>query len=82
MFRKKHNDNANDDYNMMKDKLEVGRVCCHILTGAIVKYVKRAARSDDDDDDNSAKTVIILLLNYTFLELEAGVLTGYIDRCS
>ena len=61
VFRKKHNDNANDDYNMMKDKLEVGRVCCHILTGAIVKYVKRAARSDDDDDD-SAKTVIILLL--------------------
>ena len=66
---------------MMRDKLEVGQVCCHILPGAIVKYVKRAARSDDDDDD-SAKTVIILLLNYTFLELEAGVLTGYIDRCS
>ena len=67
---------------MMRDKLEVGQVCCQdVLTGAIVKYVKRAARSDDDDDD-SAKTVIILLLNYTFLELEAGVLTGYIDRCS
>ena len=46
---------------MMRDKLEVGQVCCHILPGAIVKYVKRAARSDDDDDD-SAKTVIILLL--------------------